>query len=93
MSLTNCADLCFISTCPACLWSIKPMLERMVKRKDDKLYLALVDFDKVPDLQITQGVTEIPTTRVMYKGEVLDSVEGLSWAKLVPLVNQAAKIL
>lgn len=68
------------------------MLERMAKRKNDKIYLALVDFDKVPDLQSSHGIHEIPTTRVLYKGEVMDEVAGLSWSQLVPLVNHASKI-
>jgi thioredoxin-like negative regulator of GroEL len=69
------------------------MLEKMAKRKSDKLYLALVDFDKVPELREQHGITAIPTTSVFYKGNVLDLVEGNSWSQIVPLVNAAAKIV
>ncbi len=69
------------------------MLEKMAKRKSDKLFLAFVDLDKVPDLEKKHGITTIPTTRVLYKGEVVDSVEGLSWSQLTKLVNNAAKII
>jgi len=69
------------------------MLERMAKRKSDKIYLALVDFDKVPELQAAHGITSIPTTSVFYKGDVYDLVEGTSWGQIVPLVNEASKIV
>ncbi|ODM89311.1 Thioredoxin, mitochondrial [Orchesella cincta] len=80
------------SECVPCKWSLLPMIEKMIRRKGDKLNMAMVDFDKVPELKEDHGVNVIPTIMVFYKGDVMDVVEGKNWSPIVGLVNRAAKL-
>lgn len=68
------------------------MLEKMVRRKGDYVNLAMVDFDKVPELREEHGVTELPTVMTFFKGDVMDVVEGKNWNPIVALVNRAIKL-
>jgi len=68
------------------------MLEKMVRRKSEQIYLAKVDFDKVPELKDQHGIGTVPTTMSFFKGDVMDSVEGLNWGPIVKLVNDAARM-
>jgi thioredoxin-like negative regulator of GroEL len=68
------------------------MLEKMVKRKSESVYLAKVDLDKVPEFKLQHAIETIPTTMSYYKGDVMDFVEGLNWGPIVKLVNDAARM-
>ncbi|CAL8133665.1 unnamed protein product [Orchesella dallaii] len=78
------------SECIPCKWSLIPMIEKMIRRKGNKLNMAMVDFDKVPEFKEEHGVSEIPTIMVFYQGDVMDVVEGKNWGPIVKLINRAA---
>jgi len=77
--------------CGHCKWMF-PQLERLAKNRADKLYLAKVDTDKLPELAADYGVTEQPTVMTLFYGEITEVVEGPNWAKVVGLVNSATKL-
>ncbi|XP_021949030.1 thioredoxin-like protein slr0233 isoform X2 [Folsomia candida] len=80
------------SQCKPCSWSILPILEKMVRRKSESIYLAKVDLDKVPEFRTEHAIETLPTVMTYFKGDVMDYVEGLNWGPIVKLVNEAARM-
>jgi len=68
------------------------MLEKMVRRKSESIYLAKVDLDKVPEFYKEHAITTLPTTMAYYKGDLVDVVEGPRWGQIVKLVNQSERL-
>ncbi|ODM93085.1 Thioredoxin [Orchesella cincta] len=77
--------------CGACKW-MYPQLERLVKNRADKMYLAKVDTEKLDVLAADYGVTASPTIMTLFYGEIVEIVEGAQWSKVVALVNNASKL-
>ncbi|CAL8118060.1 unnamed protein product [Orchesella dallaii] len=79
------------TSCGACKW-MYPQLERLVKNRSDKMYLAKVDTEKLDILAADYGVTASPTIMTLFYGEIVEIVEGAQWSKVVALVNNASKL-
>lgn len=79
------------SACGPCKW-MYPQLERLAKNRKDKMMLAKVDVDNLPELAADYGVEKAPTIMTLFYGEIVEVVEGSQWAKVVGLVNDAVKL-
>jgi len=67
-------------------------LEDIAAQNSEKMYLARVDLDKLPELKEEFAISSIPTTMAFYKGEWLGEVKGPKWISIRELSDEILAI-
>lgn len=63
-------------------------LEELARQNEDGMNLAIVDLEKKPEFKEMFEIKRIPTTRVYFKGEIEDQVQGPGWTSITKMVDR-----
>jgi thioredoxin-like negative regulator of GroEL len=87
--MKSCLFLC--RSCALCT-GVQNRLEDFAREHSDKLYLAVADFDKKPELKEVFGIDKLPTVRTFYKGEMMDEFKGPVWPSIKYVASKLLKV-
>jgi thioredoxin-like negative regulator of GroEL len=65
---------------------------KTAREHSDKMYLAVADFDKKPELKEVFGIDKLPTVRTFYKGEMMDEFKGPVWPSIKYVASKLLKV-
>ncbi|CAL8110839.1 unnamed protein product [Orchesella dallaii] len=78
------------TTCSICK-TILSDLENLARANDEDMYLARIDVEEYPELRDEFKITNIPTTRTYYKGNLVSQVKGPNWVGIEAVSNHVLK--
>ena len=81
----------FAEWCAPCK-KLTPILEEKTREKEGKFKLIKVNIDTVPQLATALQVRSVPTLYLIYRGNVMDTMNGVDLKKLDELVETAVLI-